>query len=75
VRSEWTLQSVGLGALLAMVMFALFVWPSRYRYDHSSAYDGSPILVRIDRLTGSAEYFCPSHGWVNPEVEEHHEVY
>ena len=71
---KWKLRSIGLGAILAVAMFALFVWPSRFRYTHTS-YNGSPILVRIDRLTGNTEYFSPSHGWVDPEKEAGDEVY
>jgi hypothetical protein len=44
---------VGLPAILA---FGVFVWPTRYRYDHFKVgYRESP--VRIDRITGETDVF------------------
>lgn len=43
-------------AAIAVLAFAAVVWPGRYRYDHLK--QGSETFpVRIDRLTGKAEYF------------------
>jgi hypothetical protein len=54
---------VVLGLLAA---FALFVWPTRFRYDHMTV-DGNIVPVRIDRLTGDADMLVPDDGWVPVE--------
>jgi hypothetical protein len=43
--------------------FVVFVWPTRYRYDHVLT-DDEDYPVRIDRLTGDAEMLTPDDGWV-----------
>lgn len=48
-------------ALLACFVFAAFVWPTQYRYDH--AYD---TTYRTNRFTGRAERLG-SRGWVVAE--------
>lgn len=45
-------------ALVAAVCLAVFVWPTRYRYD-SFAQDGVTILLRTDRFSGEAEMVYP----------------
>jgi len=42
---------------------AVYVWPTRYRYDHVLT-DNEDYPVRIDRLTGDAEMLTPDDGWV-----------
>jgi len=52
-------------ALIALVLlgsFALFVWPTRWRYDHLTI-DTYTYPVRIDRLTGDADVLLPADGW------------
>lgn len=44
-----------------LLLFALVVWPTRYRMDNVNA-GGSPITMRTDRLTGKTEYLTRS-GW------------
>ncbi len=44
--------AVGLLALL----FAATVWPTLYRYEHTSWGLAPDILVRINRFTGSVDY-------------------
>jgi len=56
-------------ALVALVLlgsFALFVWPTRWRYDHMTV-DGDTYPVRIDRLTGHADVLLPGDGWTPDE--------
>ena len=57
------------GALILVVLlgsFALFVWPTRFRYDHMTI-DGDTYPVRIDRLTGHADVLLPGDGWTPDE--------
>jgi len=49
-----------------VVLFAVYVWPGRYRYDHVSV-EGSTYPVRIDRLNGDADMLVPDEGWVPVE--------
>ncbi len=56
-------------ALVASVLvlaFALFVWPTRWRYDHMTV-DGNIVLVRVDRISGDADMLVPDDGWVPVE--------
>ena len=45
--------------LIAVLLFACFVWPTRFRY---SSVGETP--VRFDRFTGHGEHFEVGHGWV-----------
>lgn len=49
--------------LLALSLAAIFIWPTRYRYDHvlTPGYSGP---IRTDRLTGRVQQFQPGVGWV-----------
>lgn len=54
-------------ALLALlVALALYVWPTRFRYDHVSV-DGNTYPVRIDRWNGDSDMLVPDQGWVPVE--------
>ncbi len=53
--------------LIAIVVaFAVYVWPTRYRYDHLST-EGNTYPVRIDRLNGNSDMLVPDEGWVPVE--------
>ena len=39
--------------LVLLVLFSIYVWPTRYRYAESDV--GVRQLVRVDRFTGEAE--------------------
>ena len=54
--------------LVVLAALAVYVWPTRYRYDHVSA-DGNTYPVRIDRFTGAADMLVPDQGWVPVEGE------
>ena len=47
-----------LAAAGAVISFAIFVWPTAYRYDHLDF--GGVFPVRIHRFTGAAETLVPS---------------
>ena len=53
-------------ALLLLVAFALFVWPTRWRYDHMTVGQDS-YPVRIDRISGHADILLPGDGWTPAE--------
>lgn len=47
---------------LFLLLFAYAVWPTPYRYDSISR-EGFSFPVRINRLTGQAQYLSPGDGW------------
>ena len=52
--------------LLLLAALVLFVWPTRWRYDHITvSQDTYP--VRIDRLSGHADILLPGDGWTPVE--------
>ena len=48
--------------LLLAVAFAVYVWPTRWRYDHMTV-DGNIVPVRMDRFSGDADMLVPDEGW------------
>ena len=54
-------------ALLLVLAFATWVWPTRWRYDHMTV-EGDIVPVRVDRITGRADMLIPDHGWVPVEA-------
>lgn len=47
-----------------LVLFGIFIWPTRYRYDHTST-GSATFIVRFDRFSGRGEVFNPlSKTWV-----------
>jgi hypothetical protein len=55
-----------LAVLLLLAALAVYVWPTRFRYDHVSV-DGNTYPVRIDRFTGDGDMLVPDQGWVPVE--------
>ena len=49
--------------LFVVLLFAAFVWPTRWRYDHMTV-DGDIVPVRMDRFTDEADMLLPGEGWV-----------
>ena len=49
--------------LILLVVFAVYVWPTRWRYDHMTL-EGNIVLVRMDRFSGDADMLLPDEGWV-----------
>lgn len=45
--------------VLAIVLFALFVWPTRYRYESFEKSEIQCKLLRVERLTGRSECILP----------------
>ncbi len=56
----------GLVVLAIVAAFALFVWPTRYRYEHMTT-DNNLVIVRIDRFNGNADMLVPDEGWTPVE--------
>ena len=52
--------------LLLVAAFAIYVWPTRWRYDHLTM-DGNIVLVRMDRFSDDADMLVPDEGWVPVE--------
>jgi hypothetical protein len=52
--------------LLIVAATLVFVWPTRFRYDHMTT-DGNLVPVRIDRFNGNADMLVPDEGWVPVE--------
>ena len=53
--------------LLLFLAFAVYVWPTRWRYDHMTV-DGNIVPVRMDRFSGDADMLVPDDGWVPVEA-------
>ena len=53
---SWTLGFV----VLAVVLFALFVWPSPYRYDKDRRRDAGCRVLQVNRWTGEAVCVLPT---------------
>lgn len=53
--------------LLLVAVFAVYVWPTRWRYDHLTM-DGNIVPVRMDRFSGDSEMLVPDEGWVPVEA-------
>lgn len=51
-----------LAVLLLLGLFAFYVWPTMYRYDHMGRGSGYTYPVRIHRVSGKAEMLTP-YGW------------
>jgi len=58
--SKWIAISVA--AICIIAAFGIFIWPTRYRYDHSD-FTGKSVMVRIDRFSGTVEALS-GNGWV-----------
>lgn len=52
---SWTLGF----AVLAVVLFALFVWPSPYRYDKDRRRDATCRVLQVHRWTGEPKCILP----------------
>lgn len=66
------MRSLALASVLWIVLvlaFTLFVWPTRWRYDHMTV-DGNIVPVRMDRFSGEADMLVPDEGWVPVRAPE-----
>lgn len=55
--------------LVVAIAFAVYVWPTRWHYDHMTT-DGNIVPVRIDRFSGDADMLVPDEGWIPVESSE-----
>ncbi|MEO5617447.1 MAG: hypothetical protein ABIS67_06720 [Candidatus Eisenbacteria bacterium] len=53
--------------MIVAFAFLVFVWPSRWRYDHITV-DKDTYLVRVARLTGHVDILVPELGWTPAEA-------
>jgi len=59
--------------LLVVVLFALLVWPTLYRYDHIETGPGQSLPVRTNRFTGFTEILYPD-GWTSASASPKRET-
>lgn len=52
-------------AMLIILCFSYFVWPTIYRYDTFSTGSGANYPIRTNRFTGESEILKGFHGWVS----------
>ena len=52
---------IGIIGLVVLALFAIYVWPTRYSYDHMRM-GQRELVVRIDRFSGVTEILYPD-GW------------
>jgi hypothetical protein len=57
---------IRLAIVLVVLAFLVYVWPTRWRYDHVSV-DGNTYPVRMDRINGDSDMLVPDQGWVPVE--------
>ncbi len=50
-------------AAFVLLLFAVYVWPTRWHYDHMTV-EGNIVLLRMDRFSGDADMLVPDDGWV-----------
>src|SRR5436309_6303360 len=67
LKSPITIQALAGVVIICIVsLLAIFVWPTRYSYDHIK--EGSNTFpVRIDRLTGKTATLYREGGWVSTD--------
>jgi len=51
--------------LFILVLFSIYVWPTRYRYDTPSLYNRP---TRVDRLSGDLEVYRSGVGWASAKI-------
>ena len=49
-------------AVVAVLLLAILVWPTCYRYDYITGGDGRRLVLRINRVTGRT-WMCTIKGW------------
>lgn len=47
------------GCLLVILLMFVYVWPTRYRYEHVQ----NNLLIRIDRFNGNVDVLQLHEGW------------
>lgn len=52
---------------IVVLLFALFVWPSRWKYEQIQIAGPSTVLIRIDRLNGEVWTMERGLGWVHQQ--------
>lgn len=49
---------------VVLIILALTVWPTVYRYDRMKLGGGRDFPVRIHRISGTTHFLTPDDGWV-----------
>jgi hypothetical protein len=58
------LVTIQILACVVLIFLGIFVWPTRYRYDHIKQ-GSNTVPVRIDRFTGKTEALYLEGGWID----------
>ena len=59
---RWVKAALLIVAVAVLVLFACFVWPTKYRYDHVTI-NGTTIPVRFNRISGKGEIWDYETRW------------
>jgi hypothetical protein len=64
---NWTVENWWkILVMLAAIPFAVFVWPTRYHYEHTPSMpqeDPQVLLIRIDRFSGQIDRLYALGHW------------
>lgn len=62
IKTMTTKKRLYIAGLIAVALFALFVWPTQWRQDNVRIGDRY-VVIRTNRITGSVQQLSLSSGW------------